>query len=123
MLKAIEKGVSRGVRVGNSPAEVTHLQFAHDIPFMGEWCTRNAKILVKLLHCFEEASGLHINLNKSRMLGVKVDISEVARLALSLRCTAGEFPLTYLGLPIGSNMRRLGSWESVVDKKVRKLNT
>lgn len=79
--------------------------------------------LVKLLSCFEEASGLQINLNKSSLFGVRVDKGEVSRLALSLHCADGDLPFTYLGLPIGSNMRRLDSWDVVLDKTSKKLNS
>lgn len=96
--------------MGNNVVEVTHLQFAEDVLFVGDWSTGNAKNLVKLLTCFEEASGLRINLHKSKLFGVKVDKGEVSRLALSLHCTAGDLPFTYLGLLIGSNMRWLTSW-------------
>ncbi|GKB77483.1 reverse transcriptase domain, reverse transcriptase zinc-binding domain protein, partial [Tanacetum coccineum] len=40
-------------------------------------------------------------------------INEMARL---MKCDVGEFPFTYLGLPIRENMRRVGAWNTVIDK-------
>lgn len=77
----------------------------------------------KLLKCFEEASGLRINLNKSRLFRVGINKSEVSQRALSLLCSAGDLPFTYLGLPIGGNMKRLDSWTKVEEKMSKKLNT
>nr|GEX60003.1 UvrD-like helicase, ATP-binding domain, P-loop containing nucleoside triphosphate hydrolase [Tanacetum cinerariifolium] len=36
-------------------------------------------------------------------------------------CGIGEFPLTYLGLPIGENMRWINAWGPVVEKFINKL--
>ncbi|GKC80277.1 transposon TX1 [Tanacetum coccineum] len=33
-----------------------------------------------------------------------------------MKCGVGGFPFTYLGLPIGENMRRVGAWNPVIDK-------
>nr|GEZ59081.1 hypothetical protein [Tanacetum cinerariifolium]GFB39451.1 hypothetical protein [Tanacetum cinerariifolium] len=38
-------------------------------------------------------------------------------------CQAGSFLFTYLGLPIGKNMRRKSSWNTIVDKFKAKLST
>ncbi|GKB13721.1 cysteine-rich receptor-like protein kinase, partial [Tanacetum coccineum] len=65
---------------------------------------------------FEKVSGLNVNLNKSRVYGVGVSRGEVEDMARCMRCSVGELPITYLGLPVGVCMRSESSWRSVVKK-------
>lgn len=97
MEEAIEKGVFQGCKVGNDLIELSHLQFTDDTLFFGNWSWSNAKNLLQLLSCFGEASGLHINLQKSKILGVSVIDAEVVRLASACRCSVGTLPFSYLG--------------------------
>lgn len=63
--------------------------------------------LMCILKCFEEMSGLRVNLSKSKLYGVEVQAREVRRLARGLKCCVGETPFLYLGLPVGDSMRRV----------------
>nr|GEX86706.1 reverse transcriptase domain, reverse transcriptase zinc-binding domain protein [Tanacetum cinerariifolium] len=36
-------------------------------------------------------------------------------------CDVAEFPFTYLGLPIGENIRRVNDWNTVVENFKKKL--
>ena len=53
--------------------------------------------MVVILICFEDVSGLNINLPKSAILGVAVDASSL-HLAGILGCKVDSFPSNYLGL-------------------------
>ncbi|XP_071719342.1 uncharacterized protein [Rutidosis leptorrhynchoides] len=66
-------------------------------------------------------SGLKINYHKSSLYGLGVIKDEIERLSLRVGCKVGEFPFTYLGLPIGRNMNRVENWKPVVDKFMSKL--
>ncbi|GKE00040.1 reverse transcriptase domain, reverse transcriptase zinc-binding domain protein, partial [Tanacetum coccineum] len=90
--EAVEKGIFRGVVVGENKVTVSHLQYADDTIFFGEWNKENAKSLL-----FNEGY-----------------MAEMAR-------WMGEFPFTYLGLPIGENMRRVNAWGLVVEKFKNRL--
>ncbi|GJT43170.1 reverse transcriptase domain, reverse transcriptase zinc-binding domain protein [Tanacetum coccineum] len=99
--EAVEKGIFRGVVVGTNKVTVSHLQYADDTIFFGEWNKENAKSLM-----FNEE-----------------DMADIARW---MECGIGEFPFTYLGLPIvidsfgvrglnigslrAKNMALLGKW-------------
>ncbi|KAL7588571.1 hypothetical protein Lser_V15G38261 [Lactuca serriola] len=76
----------------------------------------------RLLRCFYTASGLKVNLNKSKVFGIGVQEIEVSRLANILCCEPGKFPFTYLGLPIGANMKLAKHWRPIVDKFKNKLS-
>nr|GEV22819.1 transposon TX1 uncharacterized [Tanacetum cinerariifolium] len=56
--EAVEKGIFRGVVVGGNNVMVPHLQYTDDTIFFGDWDKDNAKSLMCILKCFEEASGL-----------------------------------------------------------------
>ncbi|GJU27347.1 RNA-directed DNA polymerase, eukaryota [Tanacetum coccineum] len=81
----------------------------------GGWSKDNAKSFMCILKFFEEVSGLRMNLNKRKIYRVVVNDTEIDEMARWLRCGVGEFPFTYLGLPIGENMGRIGAWRSVID--------
>ncbi|GKA05534.1 reverse transcriptase domain, reverse transcriptase zinc-binding domain protein [Tanacetum coccineum] len=119
--EAVDKGVFRGVKIGINNVVVSHLQYADDTIFLREWKKENAKALMCILKCFEEVSGLRVNYNKSKLYGVGVNEGEMRDMARWMRCGVREFPFTYLGLPIGENMRRVGAWNNVVEKFKNRL--
>ncbi|GJZ47895.1 putative RNA-directed DNA polymerase, eukaryota, reverse transcriptase zinc-binding domain protein [Tanacetum coccineum] len=119
--EAVVKGVFKGVKVGSNNVVFSHLQYADDTIFFGEWNKQNAKVLMYILKCFEEVSGLRVNYNKSKLYGVGVSDSELRDMARWMRCSVGDFPFTYLGLPIGDNMRRVDAWNSMIEKFKNRL--
>nr|GEY73959.1 putative RNA-directed DNA polymerase, eukaryota, reverse transcriptase zinc-binding domain protein [Tanacetum cinerariifolium] len=90
--EAVEKGIFKGVFVGDDKVTVSHLQYADDTLFFGKWNKENAKYLM-----------------------------EMAEMARWMGCGIGEFPFAYLGLPIGENMRRIKAWGPVVEKFKNRL--
>ncbi|GKC63698.1 hypothetical protein Tco_1096296 [Tanacetum coccineum] len=48
--------------------------------------------------------------------GVGVSSNEVEIMASYTGCEAGFFRLTYLGLPIGSNISRIANWQPLIDR-------
>nr|GEV57963.1 ribonuclease H-like domain-containing protein [Tanacetum cinerariifolium] len=82
----------------------------------------NIQFVLKLLRlvsftiCFEEVYGLRVNYNKNKLYGIGVNERELSDMALWMGCSVGEIPFTYLDLPIGADMRRINSWNMVVDK-------
>nr|GEW41811.1 RNA-directed DNA polymerase, eukaryota, reverse transcriptase zinc-binding domain protein [Tanacetum cinerariifolium] len=83
-----------------------------------KWSRSNARNLILILKCFEEASRLNVNLSKSRLFGVEVDLEEVAADASSLNCSHDSLPFAYLGLPVGKNMNFCDAWGDVIDRGV-----
>nr|GEV01452.1 RNA-directed DNA polymerase, eukaryota, reverse transcriptase zinc-binding domain protein [Tanacetum cinerariifolium] len=85
MQEVVQGGLFDGVKVGEDGIEVSHLQYANDTIFVGDWNRRNIISLMKLLKCFQMASGLKVNLNKSTLFGIGVEMEEVEGRATSLR--------------------------------------
>lgn len=64
----MDKGLFEGIKVGRNGITVSHLQYADDAVFFGKWSIVNLKNLMKILRCFQEISGLKINVSKSKNL-------------------------------------------------------
>lgn len=69
----------------------------------------------KLLICSHVASSLKVNLQNIKVYGGGVEDNKIARLVDILKCWA-SFPLVYLGLPVGDNMKLSRYWDPVVKK-------
>ncbi|XP_071707923.1 uncharacterized protein [Rutidosis leptorrhynchoides] len=118
---AVSNNLYSGVEIDKDKVPISHLQYADDTLFFGSWSLDNIENLMKLLKCFELCSGLKINYNKSNPFGVGVDMKEVEYMAHLFGCNVGVFPFTYLGQPIGANMKKIASWKPVIDKFEKRL--
>ncbi|GJZ46238.1 hypothetical protein Tco_0593834 [Tanacetum coccineum] len=80
--------------------------FSKDLINEREWSDGNISTLIHVLKCFFHASGLKINLNKSKIMGINVESAQViqaaAKLGLVLKC-----PFYYLGTRVGGSMTRV----------------
>ncbi|GJW58352.1 RNA-directed DNA polymerase, eukaryota, reverse transcriptase zinc-binding domain protein [Tanacetum coccineum] len=70
ILEACTKGVFTGLFLDNDGSNISLLQYADDALFFGEWSYSNASNLIRILGYFQDASGLCINLSKSRFYGI-----------------------------------------------------
>ncbi|GKB57062.1 RNA-directed DNA polymerase, eukaryota [Tanacetum coccineum] len=114
--RAIHSSQLHGLQIGNGDVTVSHLFYADDVIFLGEWNVRNVLNIVLLLECFFLVSGLKINLAKCRLIGVGVPIGEITEMANIIGCEASTIPFVYLGVLVGANMTRIGSWKDLIDK-------
>nr|GEZ42385.1 RNA-directed DNA polymerase, eukaryota, reverse transcriptase zinc-binding domain protein [Tanacetum cinerariifolium] len=104
ILEATNHNIFHGIKVEKDKLHISHLQYADDALILGEWSLTNAKNLSRILTCFHLASGLKVNFNKSKLYGIGVSNLELNSIATSIGCLASQFPCTYLGLPIGTDM-------------------
>lgn len=75
----------------------------------------------RIMRCFELASGLKVNMQKSILVGVNC-LAEVLRPSANiLHCKVGCLPIQYLWLHVGANQRLKEVWDSVRDKVKKKL--
>ncbi|KAF5810041.1 putative RNA-directed DNA polymerase [Helianthus annuus] len=115
MKKAASIGLFNGIMVTNNGPTLSHLIYADDVMFIGEWATSNIINLRRMMRCFYLASGLKINLAKCSVYGIGVEDQEIQNMALLLGCKQGTFPFKHLGLMIGANMNLARNWKAVVD--------
>ncbi|KAJ9697646.1 hypothetical protein PVL29_006989 [Vitis rotundifolia] len=122
LLKAEERSLLEGFRVGRNGFRVSHLQFADDTILFANSCEEELQTLKSLLLVFGQVSELKVNLDKSNLLGINLHQNHLSRLALLLDCKASDWPLLYLGLPLGGNPTACGFWDPVVERISRRLD-
>ncbi|GJY29020.1 ribonuclease H-like domain-containing protein [Tanacetum coccineum] len=65
----------------------SHLFYADDVIFMGQWNESNLDTIVQVLECFHRASGLHLNMSKSKLMGIYVDAADQSSQAARKNCS------------------------------------
>nr|GEZ29876.1 putative RNA-directed DNA polymerase, eukaryota, reverse transcriptase zinc-binding domain protein [Tanacetum cinerariifolium] len=104
----VNEGLFKGVSVSSS-LHLSHLFYADDVIFMGQWSVSNINTLVQALDCFYKASGLQMNLQKigGSMSRIKVwdEIEAKLHSRLSkwkMKTLSSRGRLTLLKLVLGS---------------------
>ncbi|GJZ72574.1 RNA-directed DNA polymerase, eukaryota [Tanacetum coccineum] len=123
ILEACDKGFYKGVYLAENKSNLSLLQYADDALFFGYWSRLNASNLIHILECFELASGLKVNIAKSRLLVVGVPNIEVELMASLLGCTHDSLHFTYLGLPVGKKMRACDGWNPILSRFKDRLSS
>ncbi|RVW70916.1 Transposon TX1 uncharacterized 149 kDa protein [Vitis vinifera] len=108
LLKAEERNVLEGFRVGRNRTRVSHLQFADDTIFFSNTREEDMMTLKNVLLVFGHISGLKVNLDKSNIYGINLEQNHLSRLAEMLDCKTSGWPILYLGLPLGGNPKACG---------------
>jgi len=99
---------------------ISHLLYADDTLIFCEANRSQVLYLNLTLLIFEALSGLHINMLKSVIYPVN-EVLNLEELASILGCSVGEFPATYLGLPLGAKYKSTAIWGRVIEKFEKKL--
>nr|GEX68488.1 RNA-directed DNA polymerase, eukaryota [Tanacetum cinerariifolium] len=94
--RAVDDGVFKGIKIDSS-LTVSHLFYADDAVFIGEWSTENISSITHILQCFSLLSGLTINIKKSHLFGVGLSDDRVAAAASHLGCSIMKTSFKYLG--------------------------
>ena len=63
----------RGAPLGSDEVRISHLFYADDTIFLGEWDVSNIQNLIRILRCFYLVSGLNLSLIKSNLYRVGVN--------------------------------------------------
>nr|GEX09265.1 RNA-directed DNA polymerase, eukaryota, reverse transcriptase zinc-binding domain protein [Tanacetum cinerariifolium] len=71
---------------------------------------------------FFYASGLRINLQKSKLIGVAVENSLVTFAANNIGCMTLSLLFSYLGVNVGGHMSRIASWDVIINKVLSRLS-
>ncbi|GJX57282.1 RNA-directed DNA polymerase, eukaryota, reverse transcriptase zinc-binding domain protein [Tanacetum coccineum] len=119
--RVVDAGMYKGVQL-NSSICLSHMFYADDAIFMGDWCEKNINTLILVLDCFYRASGLKINLSKSKIMGTLVSDHKVQEAASKLGCLILNTPFSYLGTKVGASMSRYQAWEEVINKVSARLS-
>nr|GEV37581.1 RNA-directed DNA polymerase, eukaryota [Tanacetum cinerariifolium] len=112
--RVVDTGLFNGIKVGAS-TQLSHLFYADDAIFMRQWNQLNIDTLTHVLEVFHRASGLRINMNKSKLMGILVDPHKVDQAATKIGCMILKMPFKYLGSRVGDPMSRIASRNEVID--------
>ncbi|GJT03129.1 RNA-directed DNA polymerase, eukaryota [Tanacetum coccineum] len=119
--RVVDAGMFSGIKLSSS-LNISHMFYADDVVFMGQWCDNNITTLVHVLECFYRASGLRINMSKSKIMGIHVVSDKVKSAATKLGCLILKTPFLYLGSKVGGSMSRVQAWTEVVDRVKSRLS-
>ncbi|XP_021996214.1 uncharacterized protein LOC110893411 [Helianthus annuus] len=77
MTKVVDSRTFMAVKLPKEGMVLSHLFYANDALFIGEWSEFNFKNLNRILRCFHMASGLKVSLDKSKVFGMGVGNTEL----------------------------------------------
>nr|GEY02190.1 RNA-directed DNA polymerase, eukaryota [Tanacetum cinerariifolium] len=117
----LNAGLYKGIQVDES-LTLSHLFYADDAVFIGKWDKSNINVIISVLNCFFLASGLKINLHKSKLMGINIPQEDVFMAANSIGCTTLTVPFNYHGVKVGVSSSRSCSWEDVLSKITARLS-
>nr|GEX15772.1 RNA-directed DNA polymerase, eukaryota, reverse transcriptase zinc-binding domain protein [Tanacetum cinerariifolium] len=101
---------------------LSHMFYADDAIFIGQWSESNIYTIVKVLDCFNRASGLRINITKSKLLGIFVEDDKVKQAAAKIGCNTLKTPFSYIGSKVGGCMSRIQSWNETIERMACRLS-
>nr|GEX77340.1 RNA-directed DNA polymerase, eukaryota [Tanacetum cinerariifolium] len=111
----------KGIRINDS-LTLSHLFYADDVVFISKWDKANFTTIVHVLKCFFLASGLKINIYKSKLIGIGVPNDEVTTTANLIRYTTFTTPFNYLGVKVEVPSSRSCSRDEVLNKISTRLS-
>ncbi|GJZ96309.1 RNA-directed DNA polymerase, eukaryota [Tanacetum coccineum] len=115
--RVVDVGMFKGIKLSQS-LSLSHMFYADDAVFVGQWSDGNINTLIPVLDCFYSASGLRINMSKSKIMGVNVEDEKVKYATSKLGCLTLKSPFLYLGTKVGATMSRVSDWKEVVEKAI-----
>ncbi|GJY51090.1 RNA-directed DNA polymerase, eukaryota [Tanacetum coccineum] len=119
--RALNAGLFSRINIGPS-LKISHLFYADDAIFIGEWKESNLTTIVQVLKCFYLASGLKINMQRSKLMGIGVAVREIDQEASFVGCSTFKTPFYYLGVMVGGSMSRIHTWDDVINKISSRLS-
>nr|GFB81360.1 RNA-directed DNA polymerase, eukaryota [Tanacetum cinerariifolium] len=119
--RVVDFGLFKGINIDYT-VTLSHLFYADDAIFIGEWSEENLNRILQVLHCFSLASGLKINVHKSQLLGVGIPLSISTAATLVLGCSVMTTPFKYLGVMVGGNMSIINAWDDSIQKLKSQLS-
>ena len=79
--RVVDAGMFKCIALGPS-MQISHMFYADDAVFVGQWSDSN----INVLDCFYRASGLRINMSKSKIMRIYVDEEKVDQAASKIGC-------------------------------------
>ncbi|GJY74776.1 RNA-directed DNA polymerase, eukaryota [Tanacetum coccineum] len=90
--RVVDAGIFKGIKIDNS-VTISHLFYADDAVFIGEWSDDNLTRIMHVLHS-----------------------------AKNLGCSVMKTPFKYLGVMVGGNMSKIKAWDDTIGKLNSRLS-
>jgi hypothetical protein len=107
--------------MGGAPIRHHCSIYADDVILFMHPSAGEANAIKTILQIFSDASGLRTNLGKCSITPIHVLEDNTQQLQAILGCQIADFPITYLGLPLGVKKVPKAKIQSVVDAVARRM--
>nr|GEX81064.1 RNA-directed DNA polymerase, eukaryota, reverse transcriptase zinc-binding domain protein [Tanacetum cinerariifolium] len=82
----------------DSSMQLSHMFYDDDAIFMGQWSDSNIDTIVHVLECIHRASGLRINMSKSKLMGIAMDMDRVEQVASKIGSRLSKWKMKTLSI-------------------------
>eukprot|EP00253_Pinus_taeda_P031168 PITA_31168 len=118
----IQTNQLKGIKAMHQGPIVTHQQFVDDTMLMGTPTIKEAQTFNKVLSTFSDASGMEINLTKSKLFFFNTSIPVQRNLNKILKIQRNSLPTKYLGIPLSEHAPKAANWEDLLNKMKARLS-
>lgn len=73
-------------------------------------------MIKEVFDIFGEASGLHVNLQKSSIIHIRCSEEVLSKVLPAMPCPAGSFPCRYLGIPLAPRNLKKAELQQLIDQ-------
>lgn len=101
MARATSTSIIEGFSIDRNGVKISHLQFTDDTICFTRDEEQQVSHLKLILQIFEKISDLKVNFLKCWLVGIGVDNGQLIRFAQIMGCRVEQWPLQYLGMPLG----------------------
>jgi hypothetical protein len=119
---AVLEGSLDGLPLHNLHPAPSHSQFVDDTLLLNTPSVREATKLNSILSDFSDASGMLLNLDKSKLFFFNTPVTVQAHLSGLLGIARSTLPSTYLGIPLTGDSTKSISWDSLLLSISNRLN-
>jgi exonuclease III len=119
---AVSDGSLSGIPIHGLLPEPSHSQFVDDTLLMITPTVKDATKLNSILSDFSDASGMLLNLDKSKLFFFNTPAPVQVHLSSFLGIARSSLPSTYLGIPLSDESARSISWDSLLLSLANRLS-
>eukprot|EP00253_Pinus_taeda_P020137 PITA_20137 len=113
---AKEVGKVKGLQLSDNGQALTHQQFVDDTMLQGIPTVKEALAYKKILSDFAMASGMEVNLSKSKIFFFNTNIAIQRNISRILGFQRDSLPSNYLGVPLTVKPLHKNIWETIINK-------
>lgn len=109
-------GKIRGLQISENGYVLTHQQFVDDTLLQGVPKVKEALAFKQILKDFPLATGIEVNLSKSKIFFFSTNIDIQRNISIILGFQRDSLPSKYLGIPLTTRPMHKIIWEMVLNK-------